>query len=151
MKTLNRLLLIIGFCLGFSGLKAQDFVKQDPSLAKMLVDTAIVRAYEVTLAPAQRTKVHSHPAKIFYALTECKLNFHFDDGSTKEMDLEPGNTGFTNPSRPHWVENTGTDIAKWLEVELKEHPYKKSPVKPAKKIVPVKKVVKRAPVKKHHR
>lgn len=52
---------------------AQDWKKQNPEMNKVLVDTTILRAAEVSIEPGKKSDVHTHPAHFFYALTDCKL------------------------------------------------------------------------------
>jgi len=103
---------------------AQDFKKVDPKINHVLADTTFLSAIEVTLAPGEKTDMHTHPAHFFYALTEGKLIVHFKDGKNETMDLKPGVSGVSGPERPHVTENAGKTTVKFLLVELKEHPYK---------------------------
>lgn len=102
---------------------AQDWKDLDAKTVKTLADTALVRASEVTIAPGEKGSVHTHPAHFFYALTDCKLIIHYTDGKEEKYDLHPGDNGYSNPERPHWTENVGDKPARFLIVELKEHPY----------------------------
>ena len=67
--------------------------------------------------------MHTHPAHFFYALTECHLIVHYTDGKEERYNMAPGDNGFfSDPERPHWTENIGDKPAKFLLVELAEHP-----------------------------
>ncbi len=105
---------------------AQDRGKTDPKMIKVLVDTTLIRAVEVTLAPGEKSNEHTHPAHFFYMLTDGKLKVHFTDGETEEFVLKAGESGFFDPEDPHVTENAGDKTLKFLLVELKEHPYKAS-------------------------
>jgi quercetin dioxygenase-like cupin family protein len=105
---------------------AQDWMKEDAKSIKLLTDTSYVRAMVVTVMPGEKGTVHSHPAHFFYALTDGKLIVHYTDGKNEIYDLKEGDSGFSNPERPHWTENGGSKPFKFLLVELKEHPYKES-------------------------
>ena len=103
--------------------QALDWNQMDAKVVKTLADTNLIRASEVTIMPGEKGLVHTHPAHFFYALTDCHLVIHYTDGATEKYDLVAGDNGFSNPERPHWTENTGDKPAKFLIVELKEHPY----------------------------
>ncbi len=101
---------------------AQD-KKMDKAFLKLLSDTTFITAAEVSLAPGQKTDVHTHPAHFFYALTPCNLKVHFTDGKTESYELDAGGNGYSGPEGPHFTENAGKKTAKFLIIELKEHPY----------------------------
>lgn len=129
----NFLLFFIGgfcfFVLSSSNVNAQDWKKQNPEMNKILVDTTLVRAAEVSIEPGKKSDVHTHPAHFFYALTDCKLVIHYSDGKKENYDLKAGQYGYSDPERPHATENAGDKTAKFLIVELKEHPYKATKMK----------------------
>ena len=109
---------------GITYLSAQNWIDLDAKLVKTLAESELLRASEVTMMPGEKGKVHTHPAHFFYALTDCHLIVHYSDGKEEKYDLAPGDNGYSVPERPHWTENTGDKPAKFLIVELKEHPYK---------------------------
>ena len=113
--------LLVGFLTTAS---AQDWMKVNPKMLNLLVDTTIVRAYVVTLAPGEKSGIHSHPSEFFYALTDGKINVYYVGSDTVLYDLKAGESGFSDPERPHWVQNIGKKAVKWIEVEFKEHPFK---------------------------
>jgi len=115
---------IAAFMLVIPSVKAQDMKKADAKIINVLVDTTIIRTAEITLAPGQKTEAHTHPAHFIYALSECKLKVYYTDGQTVDYDLKTGDNAFGGPERPHQTQNMGTKPAKFLLVELKEHPYK---------------------------
>jgi quercetin dioxygenase-like cupin family protein len=102
---------------------AQDAMKPGPGM-KVLADTTLIRAVEVTLQPKEKTGAHSHPAHFMYALTAGKIVVHYTDGKDETWDLKAGDSAFGDPERPHVTENVGSTPMKLLLVELKEHPYK---------------------------
>lgn len=123
-KFLNSIGVVIFFLMTpfYSG--AQDWSKLNPRMNNVLADTTFLRATEVTLAPGEKSDVHTHPSHFFYALTEGKLMVYYKDGEKEKYDLKAGDSGVSGPERPHWTENVGTTTLKFLMVELKEHPYK---------------------------
>lgn len=124
MKTpkLSATLVTICFTLGAH---AQNWKDLDAKTVKTLADTDLVRASKVTIMAGEKGSVHTHPAHFFYALTDCKLIVHYTDGKEERYDLHPGDNGYSDPERPHWTENIGAKPARFLIVELKEHPYVK--------------------------
>ena len=102
---------------------AQDWMKKDTRVASLLVDTTYVRSMVVTIMPKEKGSVHTHPAHFFYALTDGTLIVHFTDGKSETYELKAGDSGYSDPERPHWTENVGDKPVKFLLVELKEHPY----------------------------
>jgi uncharacterized RmlC-like cupin family protein len=115
---------IAAFMFVIPSVKAQDMKKADANIINVLVDTTIIRSAEITLAPGQKTEAHTHPAHFIYALTECKLKVYFTDGQIVDYNLKPGDNAYGGPERPHQTQNMGTKPAKFILVELKEHPYK---------------------------
>lgn len=103
---------------------AQNWKDLDAKAVKTLAESSLVRASEVTIMPGEKGNVHTHPAHFFYALTECHLVIYYTDGKQVKYDLLPGECGAEGPERPHQTENVGDKPAKFLIVELKEHPYK---------------------------
>ena len=111
------LFLIFSFpCLGQTKSAASPILK-------LLSDTTLIHAIEITLAPGQRTEVNTRSAYFFYALTTCNLQVHFDDGKTESLALPAGGNSFSSPEGPHYTVNMGNKQARFLVVELKEHPY----------------------------
>lgn len=102
---------------------AQDWMKVNPKMLHNLVDTTLIRAYVVTLAPGEKSGAHSHPAEFFYALTKGKIKVFYTDGDSVVMAFKAGESGYSDPERPHWVQNVGSATVKWIELEMKEHPY----------------------------
>jgi quercetin dioxygenase-like cupin family protein len=113
-------------CTYASDLFAHDWKRVNPKMVQTLNDTTLIHAYVSTLAPGEKSALHTHPAAFFYALTDCKLKVYYSDGKTEEWDLKAGDSGYSGPERQHITENTGAATAKFLLVELKEHPYKVS-------------------------
>jgi quercetin dioxygenase-like cupin family protein len=108
-----------------SGTLAQDWKNTNPKMNNVLVDTTLLRAMVVTVEPGEKSDVHTHTAHFFYALTDGKLLVNYTDGKVETYDLKAGDSGFSDPERPHTAENVGKQTLKFLLVELKEHPYKK--------------------------
>jgi quercetin dioxygenase-like cupin family protein len=125
MKKLSIVLLgIFILILSSFNATAQDWEKVNPKMNQVLADTTFFRVTEVTLEPGQKSAMHSHPVHFYYAITDAKLMVHFEDGENELYDLKSGDSGMSKAERPHITENAGKSTAKFLIVDLKEHPYK---------------------------
>ena len=111
---------------GVTCASAQTWNALDSKSVKTLADNKLVLASEVTLMPGGKEVVHSHSAHFFYAITDCHLVVHYTDGTEQTYELATGDNGYSDPEKPHWTENVGSKMARFLIVELKEHPYKAS-------------------------
>lgn len=89
-----------------------------------LVDTTLLEAVVLTIAPGEKKGPMTHPAYFFYALTDGKIKVHLPEGEPMILEFKKGMSGFAGPEGPHMPENIGDETATFLLVELKEHPYK---------------------------
>ncbi len=119
MKTILALILII-----ISGsLYAQDWTKVNPEMTIVMSDTNLVLAYVASIEPGQKSIMHTHSAAFFYAITDLKLKVYYADGQVEVMEIPAGQGAYASPEKQHQTENIGNKTAKFLLVELKEHPY----------------------------
>ncbi len=128
MKKMQTILAIGIFSLFaiISCSSAQEFMKTDAKIIKILADTTYMTAMEVTFPPGYTSSVHSHPAHFVYALTDGTLSVAHTDGKTDELSMKAGDNFSGAPERPHKTTNTGTKPVTFLLFEMKEHPYKAS-------------------------
>lgn len=122
MKTIINL-AILTFFLSSGSIFTQDWAKVNPEMNNVLTDTTLLRATIATLEPGKKSEFHTHPASYFYALTDCKLKVYYSDGQSEILEVKAGDSGYGDPEKPHQTENVGEKTAKFLLVELKEHPY----------------------------
>lgn len=127
MKTLIELktLIALFFILISSGLFAQEWAKVNPEMNVILADTTYMRSTMAVMEPGVKSGLHDHPAHFFYALTDCKLKVYYEDGQVQILDFKAGDAGYGAPEKPHRTENIGSETARFLLVELKEHPYRR--------------------------
>jgi mannose-6-phosphate isomerase-like protein (cupin superfamily) len=125
MKTILKF-AVITFILSAGNLFAQEWSSLNPEMTQILADTNLVKAYVAVIEPGKKSLVHTHSASFFYALTDCKLKVYYTDGQVETLDIKAGEGGYGNPEKPHQTENVGDKTAKFLLVELKEHPYSTS-------------------------
>jgi mannose-6-phosphate isomerase-like protein (cupin superfamily) len=121
MKTILKAALIMFILSGVA--YSQDWAKVNPEMNNIVTDTALVRATIATIEPGKKSEFHTHPAMYFYAITDCVLKVYYEDGQSEVLDLKAGDSGYGNPEKRHQTENIGQKTAKFLLVELKEHPY----------------------------
>ena len=112
------------FFINISGMSAQEFMKTDAKIIKVLADTTYMTAMEVTFPPGYTTSLHTHAAQFIYALTDGTLSVAYADGPTVEFKLKAGDAMGTPPDGPHMTTNVGKKTVKFILVEMKEHPYK---------------------------
>lgn len=120
MKLISFAIVLVLFSISSS---AQDWAKVDPKMNMILADTTLLRATIAVIEPGQKSNIHTHPASYFYALTDCKLKVYYTDGQTETVEVKAGDSGYGDPEKPHQTENIGDKTAKFLLIELKEHPY----------------------------
>jgi len=128
MKKIQTILAIGTFFLFaiISCSSAQEFMKTDAKIVKVLADTTYMTAMEVTFPAGYKTNTHSHPAHFVYALTDGTLNIAYSDGKKEEFSMKAGDSFSAAPERPHMTTNAGNKPLTFILVELKDHPYKAS-------------------------
>lgn len=117
-------LIVITALLCTSSLFAQDWAKVNPEMNVILSDTTLLRATIAVIEPGAKSEIHTHPASFVYALTDCELKVYYIDGQIETLDIKAGDNAYGDPEKPHQTQNIGKKTAKFLLVELKEHPYK---------------------------
>lgn len=122
MKTIINLAILTLF-LSSASIFTQDWAKVNPEMNNILTDTTLLRATIAIIEPGKKSEFHTHPASFFYALTDCKLKVYYADGQSEVVDIKAGDNAYGDPEKPHQTENVGEKTAKFLLIELKEHPY----------------------------
>lgn len=122
MKSIPALIL---FLIPLMSLYSQDWAKVNPEMNTIITDTTLLRSSIATIEPGKKSGLHTHPASFFYAITDCRLKVYYEDGQVETLEIKAGDSGYGDPEKPHMTENIGDKTAKFLLVELKEHPYKK--------------------------
>lgn len=114
---------ILFFLLCPLNIEAQ-IINNEGQVGRDLANSKLIHASEVTLKPGKKTIMHTHPAHFYYALTDMNLKVRYQDGKEEVYKMKAGQSGVSEPERPHITQNIGDKTAKFLIVELKEHPYK---------------------------
>jgi mannose-6-phosphate isomerase-like protein (cupin superfamily) len=123
MKTFFKFFLGILIVAAYTPTFAQDWIKVAPEGKEIKADNDFVRTIVVTLNPGDKEAQHTHPAHVYYVLTGGKARVHYIDGKEEVVEITAGTCGYSDPERPHTLENVGENAFKFLVVELKEHPY----------------------------
>lgn len=98
---------------------AQDPVKTEPDLYKVLLDNDQVRVIDYHLGKGQKEPMHVHatPAVVYW-FTDAKLLNVLPDGKTKELSGKAGDAIWRGPAT-HTTENVGDAEVRALVVECK--------------------------------
>lgn len=78
-----------------------------------------VRVLDIHLKPGEKVPMHSHPASVIYAVSDCKAKFTYPDGKSEVVDMKAGQSILTE-AYTHEPENIGETECHVLNVELKE-------------------------------
>jgi quercetin dioxygenase-like cupin family protein len=96
-----------------------DALQAAPNVYKLLMENDRVRVLYVQAKPGEKTKLHSHPDRVVYVLSDQILKFTSAEGQTKELELKTGQVLWIEAGA-HTTENIGKTDAHNLAVELKE-------------------------------
>ena len=96
----------------------RDPVEVAPEVYSVLFENDRVRVLEIRLRPGGKSPTHSHPAYAIYALAAGKVRFTLPDGTSKELELEAGQAGWSE-AETHEVDNLGDTEVRALNIELK--------------------------------
>jgi beta-alanine degradation protein BauB len=100
---------------------AQDPVKVDPAHCKVVLENEYVRVLRWSESPGDKTPMHSHPALVSISLSAGKTRFTGPDGKTQEVETEPGQATWSDPTA-HSSENLSDAPGEVIQVELKAKP-----------------------------
>ena len=103
----------------WSKTSAQDPVKLEPELYKVLLDNEQVRVIDYHLPKGQKEPLHTHatPAVVYW-FTDAKLLNTLPDGKSKELSGKAGQAIWRGPVT-HTTENVGDAEVRALVVECK--------------------------------
>src|SRR5262249_48350643 len=98
--------------------RAQDPVKVDPGHYKVLLDNSAVRVLKVTVAPGEKTPMHSHPDAMLVPLHSGKARFTMPDGKTQDVEMTKEVATYS-PAFSHVGANVGANKIDLILVEFK--------------------------------
>ena len=98
----------------------EDAVNAAPEVYHLLFENTSIRAFRLTLAPGQKTKIHWHPGGDFlFPLTTAKTRTTLGDGTSLTVDLQARVARWSAAASRHILENVGTTEAVGIVIELK--------------------------------
>jgi beta-alanine degradation protein BauB len=97
---------------------AQDPVKENPDMFKVLLENDRVRVIDDRVPAGAKVAMHSHPEYVVYPLSSYRMKFIFPDGTSRVADVQEGTARYV-PGIAHAEENIGTTDAHALLVEIK--------------------------------
>jgi beta-alanine degradation protein BauB len=98
---------------------SQDAVKVAPDMYKVLLENDAVRVVDFRMKQGAKSEMHSHPQSVAVVLNDQRLRFTFPNGKSEDADLKRGQAVWLD-ALSHSVENTGTEDAAGVLVELKK-------------------------------
>ena len=122
--------IVMGACLGsiataavasLGDMSTMDPLKLSPQYYKLRFENARVRVLEYHLKPGEKEVMHSHPARVLFALADATVKSTLADGGVSADPSIQGEVEWDDPLI-HKVENIGTTEAHYLSVELKNCP-----------------------------
>ena len=96
-----------------------DPAETNPDHYKVVFENDRVRVLEYRDAPGERTTQHVHPDSVMYTLSTFRRRLYAADGSTRDVEIEAGTTGWL-PAQQHAGHNIGDTETHVLFVELKD-------------------------------
>jgi quercetin dioxygenase-like cupin family protein len=98
---------------------SQDAVKVAPDVYKVLLENDDVRVVEYRIKQGAKSEMHSHPRSVAIVLNDQRAEFTFPNGKSEVVDFKRGQAVWLD-ALSHTVENTGTEDASGVLVELKK-------------------------------
>jgi quercetin dioxygenase-like cupin family protein len=98
---------------------SQDAVKVAPDSYKVVLENDAVRVVDFRMKQGAKSEMHSHPKSVAICLNDQRLRFTFPNGKSEVVDLKRGQAVWLD-ALSHAVENTGTEDAAGVLVELKK-------------------------------
>ena len=97
---------------------AQDPVKTNPEVYRVLFENASVRILSVNVKPGSKTVMHEHPDNAIVALSDARVRFTGADGKSEEAPLK-AEQAIWSPAGRHSGENLEKTPVQAVLVELK--------------------------------
>jgi quercetin dioxygenase-like cupin family protein len=110
--------------------RAQDKSSIDPTASKIEFENDQIRVLRATVAPHQKTPLHSHRSRFGVTLTENNLRISVPDSSA-QTSIRAANEFFWSEPVTHQVENISDSPMQNIEIELKQAKGPSKEVKPA--------------------
>lgn len=118
MKILvSALAAVTGLAVG-SPVAAQDPIKSNPDVYKLVLENSSVRVLRVSVKPGAKTTMHEHPDTVIVALSDARVKFTGADGKTTDAPLKAEQAMWA-PAEKHMGENLEKNQVDVVLVELK--------------------------------
>ena len=111
--------LLVFVCVAGCVNAADELLKVAPKCCTVLLENDEVRVLDYVAKPGEKVAMHSHPDHVVYALSDGKVRFTMEDGTTKDVDIKKGQAIFTKEVN-HSTENIGAADLHVVIVEMKE-------------------------------
>ena len=98
-----------------------DPVTTNPDNYKVVFENDRVRVLEYRDSPGLKTTPHEHPDSVMYTMSTFKRRLYAADGSTRDVEIVEGTTGWL-PAQQHAGHNIGDTDTHVIFVELKNAP-----------------------------
>ncbi len=98
---------------------AQDEVLVDPTVTKVELENDQIRVLRISIAPHQKTHLHSHPSRSIVTITPNQLLASFPDGTSK-LNERPAHELFWTEPVTHEIENLSGQPMQNIEIEFKQ-------------------------------
>jgi quercetin dioxygenase-like cupin family protein len=95
-----------------------DAVKVDPQHYTVEVENERVRVLRIRYGPREKSAMHAHPEGVVVFLTAAHARFTLPDGTTQELQVQPGQVAWTDGGA-HLPENLTDTPFEVIEIELK--------------------------------
>ena len=118
---MTKVVVVLVLALGLavtSRAAAQDPIKSNPKVYRLVLENDVVRVLHVSVAPGQKTTMHEHPDNAVIMFTDSRIRFTGPDGKSRDADLK-ANDGLWSPAGKHFGENIGTGPIDGVIVEFK--------------------------------
>jgi len=97
---------------------AQDPIKSNPDVYRLVFENPSVRVLRVMVKPGAKTTTHDHPDTVIVALSDARVKFTSADGKSVEAPLK-ADQALWAPAEKHSGENLEKKPAEVILVELK--------------------------------
>lgn len=120
MKFRNVFLALLVFlCVAGFARAADELLKVAPKCCTVLLENDEVRVLDYVGKAGEKVGMHMHPDHVVYALSDGKIRFTMEDGTTKDVDIKKGQALFVK-AVTHATENIGGTDFHGIIVEMKE-------------------------------
>ena len=97
---------------------AQDPIKTNPEVYRVIFENPTVRVLGVSVKPGAKTSLHEHPDTVIVALSDARVKFTGADGKSVDAPLKADQAGWA-PAEKHSGENLEKTPVQVVLVELK--------------------------------